>query len=119
MTKYQTEMTPEFAAQLAKEQGLTPEGEHLRLAAATGSDIMEPWSFVPCARDHGDGNLCIRKDGHDPVTMFSLFIRSQDEWGTEHNGNYPTITREEAIQTIENVVRFGVPIVEIHMEPVT
>ena len=47
---------------------LTQAGRYLREAAKEGNPNMEPWSFVPCAREHRPGCLCIQPDGHDAPT---------------------------------------------------
>jgi len=43
---------------------LSDEGHALRSLAAAGNHSMKPWGFVPCAREHEAGRLCILIDGH-------------------------------------------------------
>lgn len=45
---------------------LTPQGRALRLIAETGNAAVDPFGFVPCAREHTPGYLCILPDGHSP-----------------------------------------------------
>jgi hypothetical protein len=50
------------------EDGLTEAGRHIRHLAATGEgngiNGNEPWGYVPCAREHDPGMVCILPDGH-------------------------------------------------------
>lgn len=44
--------------------GVGAAGLALRAVAATGNEAVDPWDFVPCAREHEAGRLCILPDGH-------------------------------------------------------
>lgn len=49
------------------DDGLTAAGRHLREIAASGSESVRPWGFVPCAREHEPDRVCIQPDGHPPA----------------------------------------------------
>lgn len=53
-----------YTADQKDEEGLTPAGHHVRAVAASGNEVMRPWSYVPCAREHEPNRICIREDGH-------------------------------------------------------
>lgn len=43
---------------------LSDAGLFLRKQVAEGNEAMDPWSFIPCAREHEKDRLCILPDGH-------------------------------------------------------
>lgn len=48
-------------------KGLTPAGCHLREVAKHGTEIVEKWSYVPCAQEHEKDRICILPINHDPI----------------------------------------------------
>lgn len=48
-------------------KGLTLAGCHLREVAKHGTELVEKWSYVPCAQEHEDGRICILPLNHDPI----------------------------------------------------